>query len=130
MSGKIVLLIEDNVTLAIGLETCLKAHGFGVQRLINGQDAYSACIKNMPDLIVTDIMMREMDGVTFLQNLRDLPGGEIVPVIVISGAVDQISIDHIKTLGVQQLLIKPFALDCFLEAVGESLRWSSVKGAL
>jgi CheY-like chemotaxis protein len=125
MSGNTILLIEDNVTLAIGLETCLKTRGYVVHRVINGQDAFYFCQEKMPDLVVTDIMMREMDGLTFLQHLRDLPGGDKVPVIVISGAADQSSIEEIKKLDVQHILVKPFALDNFLETVGESFRQSA-----
>ena len=121
MSDKQILLIEDNITLAIGLETCLVANGYVVKRVMNGRDAYAACQEKLPDLIVTDIMMQHMDGLTFLQHLRQLPNGDDVPVIVISGMADRYSINEIKALGVETILIKPFALESFLGAVGESL---------
>jgi CheY-like chemotaxis protein len=117
MSGKRVLLIEDNVTLAIGLETCLKANGYQVQRVMNGRDAVTACQQNLPDLVVTDVMMQHMDGLTFLQHLRNLSNGDELPVIVISGMADQYSIQEIRSLGVSQILTKPFSLDTFLKAV-------------
>ena len=68
--------------------------------------------------------MQHMDGLTFLKHLRDLAGGHNLPVIVISGMADQYSINEIKSLGVKKILIKPFALEGFLEAVGESLQAS------
>ena len=121
MTAKNILLIEDNTTLATGLQACLASQGFQVLHVINGQQALDACQEGLPDLIVTDVLMQTMDGVTFLQNLRQLSGGWEVPVIVISGVAQQGAFDEMKALGVKRFVIKPFSLDVFLHIVGETI---------
>ncbi len=121
MRAKWILVIEDNIPLAMGLETCLKSHGFEVQRALDGEEALVACQQRLPDLVVTDLLMSNMDGRTFLQHLRALPGGDAVPVIVISGMVDATIVQDIKDLGVEKVLYKPFDLDEFVQTIRASL---------
>lgn len=122
MTGEKILLIEDNVTLAIGLEACLVANEYQVRHVTNGQEAILACMEIMPDLIITDVWMQLMDGLTFLQHFRNLPDGPDVPFIVISGMSDPESIQNFKDQGIQRILAKPFSLDHFLEIVIEALQ--------
>lgn len=122
MSGQTILLIEDNFALAFGLEASLKSRGLKVMRVTNGEHAFDACKRDMPDLVVTDMIMDgQMDGFSFLANLRELPEGKVVPVIVISGLADSDSLKKIRNLDVQKILVKPFGLDRFIDAVLENL---------
>lgn len=120
MKGKRILLIEDNITLAAGLQACLISQDFQVRYVSDGQEALAVCQERLPDLIVTDVLMQTMDGLTFIRRLRDLPGGGHVPVIVISGIAQQGYFDDMKKLGIRHFLIKPFALRDFLDTIRET----------
>ena len=121
MKTQRILVVEDNIPLAIGLETCLKSHGFDVQRTLDGEEALVVCRRWLPDLIVTDLLMSNMDGKTFLQHLRALPGGDTIPVIVISGLLDSRILQDVKDLGVKKVLFKPFDLTEFVQTIRNSL---------
>ena len=121
MSGKKILIIEDNHVLAMGLETFLVAYGYQVLLTSNGLDALNVCERNLPDLVISDVIMQQMDGVTFLKNLRNMPGGGELPVIVITGHADQGLLKKIKTLNIIECFPKPFDLSTLLNTVQTSL---------
>jgi len=121
MSDKNILLIEDNKTLAMGLEACLNTLDYRVQLAVGGQDALILCQQNMPDLVITDVRMPQGDGPTFLRQLRSLSAGKNIPVIVISGVTASTAIDDMKALGVSGVLIKPFNLNTLLNPVSDNL---------
>ena len=121
MAAKSVLLIEDNLPLAAGLQACLESQGYQVVHALEGQEALDACRERIPYLVVTDVLMKTMDGLSFLKHLRALPGGRDVPVVVISGVTQQGIFDEMRALGVRRFLIKPFSLEDFLNIVGEAI---------
>lgn len=121
MAAKSVLLIEDNLPLATGLLACLESRGYRVTHARDGQEALEAYRLSTPDLVVTDVFMKTMDGLSFLQHLRTLPGGGEVPVVVISGVAHKGVFDEMRALGVQNFAIKPFSLEDFLNIVGEAM---------
>jgi len=121
MAVKSVLLIEDNLPLAIGLQACLESRDYRVVHAPDGQEALDACRERMPDLVVTDVLMKNMDGLTFLQHLRALPGGRGVPVVVISGVAQKGVFEDMRELGAQRFMVKPFSLEDFLNIVGEAM---------
>lgn len=121
MAEKSVLLIEDNLPLATGLQACLESRGYLVTHASDGQEALDACREGLPDLVVTDVLMKTMDGLSFLTHLRALPEGRDVPVMVISGVAQKGVFDEMRALGVQRFVIKPFSLEDFLNIVGEAI---------
>lgn len=121
MALKSVLLIEDNLPLATGLQVCLESRGYRVVHTSNGREALDACRQHTPDLVVTDVRMKTMDGLSFLQHLRALPAWGDVPVVVISGVARKGVFDEMRALGVQRFVIKPFSLEDFLNIVREAM---------
>ena len=121
MPVKKILLLEDNIDLAIGLETILKTYGHDVSRTIDGEIALSVCEEKLPDLVITDLALHKMDGVEFLSKFREYPGAKEVPVIAMTGVIDRYSVNDIRNLGVREILLKPFNLDHFMTAVRASL---------
>ena len=122
MSGEYILLVEDDVVLAMGLETCLNMDGFRVTRVVDGEQALVACKQDIPDLVISDVVMENMDGLTLLRQLRDSPECADVPVILISGHAHQGIHEEALDLGVDDFLYKPFDVDFFLQAVHASFK--------
>jgi len=82
--GARVLVVDDDPDTRVLLEDYLKAVGLEVTYASNGRDAFAALAKEVPDVILLDLMMPVMDGITFLDRLRKDPYHSGVPVIVLT----------------------------------------------
>ena len=65
-----ILLVEDNVDLAIGLELNLKKEGYKVLKVSTGEEALKHAIHDNPDLIILDIMLPGISGLDVCRELR------------------------------------------------------------
>ena len=105
---KLMLIIEDNNFMKILLGNLFSLH-YNIHTVSNGHEAlewlYSG---NMPNVIISDIVMPEMDGLEFLKNIRGSTFFNNIPLVMLSG-VDKSS-DRIKCLqlGANDYIIKPF----------------------
>ncbi|MFH0801364.1 MAG: response regulator [bacterium] len=109
MDGKkIILLVEDDLTLRRSIGFFLEVEGFLVLEAGNGREALEVIGHSPPDLIVTDIMMPEMDGVQFYLTLKEDPASREIPVIALT--VKNALQDHqyASYLGMDEYLNKPF----------------------
>ena len=79
-----VLLVEDDRATRDMLRRCLEKEGWKVAEAANGRLGLERLDGEMPALILLDLMMPEMDGFEFMQQLRSREGGRHVPVIVIT----------------------------------------------
>lgn len=105
-----ILLVEDEELLRAGVQEMLEIQGFRVISAPNGQEAL-ACLTSEPiDLVITDLVMPQMNGIDFVQQLRQIRPD--VPVIVVSGSTRNImqryGIDTIQVPGANASLSKPF----------------------
>ena len=82
--SKTIAIIEDDPVLAKTLEDALKDAGYKTVRADNGKTGLALVLKEHPDLILLDIVMPQMDGITMLNSLRQDYWGGDVPVIVLS----------------------------------------------
>jgi CheY-like chemotaxis protein len=102
----VVLVVDDDPGVRKPLARLLKMEGHEVVCAENAVMAMAAALGNRPDLILLDVAIPPMDGLTFLFLLRDKPGGKDVPVIVISGLEDEGTMRRAKDLGVMEYLVK------------------------
>ncbi len=79
-----VLVVEDEKVMADMLQRTLEDAGFDVLRAEDGGSALSVAFESHPDIILLDIMLPGMDGLTVLQKLREDVWGKRVPVIVLT----------------------------------------------
>ncbi len=80
----VVLVVDDDPDARARLRTVLERNGWAVQEASNGREALEAVDRTVPVVILLDLTMPVMDGFSFLQVLRERPGGEDIPVIVLS----------------------------------------------
>lgn len=128
MADEDILLIEDDAILAMGLQTYLNFEGFQVRTAANGKEGLTICKHQKPGLVISDVVMGIMDGISFLRELRSLPGGRDVPVIMISGHTNQRVVDESKHLGVVDFISKPFEMSQLLSAVRKWIEPQSSNG--
>lgn len=105
---KRVLIVDDDVTLRMALTRYLEKRGYAVQSAGSGSEALQIFELEPPDLVVSDVMMSEMDGYEFCRRLRTTRAGQLVPFIFLSsrGEVDARVQGH--SMGADDYLIKPF----------------------
>ena len=100
------LVIDDEIQIRRLLHTCLEGNGYRVQEAATGQDGLSAVAQHPPDVVILDLGLPDMDGVTVLKRLREWSR---VPVIVLS--VRDRDEDKIAALdnGADDYVTKPFS---------------------
>ena len=105
---KKVLVVDDDATLRMALTRYLEKRGYLTQDVASGIEALKLFEQDPPDLVVSDVMMPEMDGFEFCRRLRSIRSGQLVPFIFLSskGEVEDRVQGH--SIGADDYLIKPF----------------------
>ena len=120
-----VLVVDDAPEDRKPLAKLLRAHGYGVLTAVNAYEAMAAAKRERPDLILLDVMIPPMDGLTFLMLLRQDPVGADVPVIVLTGLDDENTVSRANALNVKEMLVKSaFEPSKLLELVDKHIRRS------
>ncbi len=114
---KRILVIDDNEDIRSFLASVLGEFGFQVDIAGNGQDALRLIESDMPDLIISDIDMPEVDGYALLGAVRDMPGAATVPFILMTGAASKEGFRRGMVSGADDYLPKPFTVTDIVEAV-------------
>lgn len=104
--NKKVLIIEDEADIQKILSDNLTKAGYEVVSATNGQAGLEAALQNHPDLILLDIIMPVMDGMTALEKIREDEWGKGVPVIILTNLSDGTKAMDAKTSGVYDYLVK------------------------
>jgi DNA-binding response OmpR family regulator len=103
---KTILIVEDEASLSQALVEKFKSEGFSILEASNGLDGLEKAIEHHPDLILLDIIMPKMDGITMMKKLRVDRWGEKVPVIVLTNLTDAAKADQALKQGAYDFLIK------------------------
>ncbi|MFK7858762.1 MAG: putative bifunctional diguanylate cyclase/phosphodiesterase [Granulosicoccus sp.] len=102
-----VLHVDDDVASLMMAEGALEDAGFEVVHAVNGIEAIECFKEHDLDLIIMDAIMPVMDGFDTIEVIRSLPGGEHVPILMITGLDDLESITRAYDLGATDFLTKP-----------------------
>ena len=115
-----LLIVEDDQQLQQMFIRILNKHGYSAVGVSNGQLALDALDKDYFDLIITDIMMPEMDGFELVQQLRDV--GNMIPILMITAkdAFDDMSLGF--RYGVDDYMVKPININEMVLRVKALLR--------
>ncbi|MBW4466576.1 MAG: response regulator transcription factor [Pegethrix bostrychoides GSE-TBD4-15B] len=105
---KKVLIVDDDITLRTAVIRYLQNRGYSVQEAASGAEALSLFEQNPPDIVVSDVMMPEMDGLEFCRRLRATRSGQLVPFIFLSSRKDVDDRVQGHQMGADDYLIKPF----------------------
>ena len=114
---KKILVIEDEADLRSNVARFLKAEGFEVFAAENGAAGVEMALQHMPDLIVCDITMPEMDGFGVLFTLRENVSTSNIPFIFLTASTRTYDRQWGVELGANDYITKPFALDQLLAAI-------------
>ncbi|MGI0134404.1 MAG: response regulator [Candidatus Micrarchaeaceae archaeon] len=101
-----ILVVEDEEVLLGVLKDRLKNEGFDVITARDGEQGLKAALEQKPDLILLDILMPKMGGLTMLKNLRTTPAGKDTHVIILTNVSDSKLVHEALTYGVRDFLVK------------------------
>ena len=101
-----VLIVEDAGDCLIPLRKLLQRDGHQVECATNGKEALTVAERFIPDKVVTDLMMPEMDGVSFIRALRDDPRFATVSIVVFTALMHDRIQTQLEELGVTKVHIK------------------------
>lgn len=105
------LVVDDSRVIRTVAKRILEQLAFEIEEAVNGQEAFDACARRMPDVILLDWNMPVMSGIDFLRRLRSTDGGD-QPVVVFCTTENDLS--HIREAieaGANEYIMKPFDRD-------------------
>lgn len=122
---KKLLLVDDDPNLILLVQDYLEFRGYSVITAENGREALEILKEELPDLIICDVMMPEMDGYTFVKNVRENPRTDWIPVLFLSAKGQ--SQDRVKGLntGADVYMVKPFEPEELVAQVESTLKQAS-----
>src|SRR3954447_22376296 len=101
-----IMIVEDNADACEPLATFLKRAGHEVRCVPNGREALSQVLAKVPDVVLLDLLMPDMDGPSFLEVVRSYLRIQSLPVVVWTALVDSPMVDRARALKVNSVLAK------------------------
>ena len=122
-----ILIIEDDPSLRDTLRIHLTSAGYTVRVAADATEAIRAILTDVPELILSDVSLPYMDGFELLEVLRRDESTRSVPVILLTGMVDDESYIRGLKLGASAYLTKPVLRDDLLKEISAALRNATKK---
>ena len=119
MNMKKILIVDDEPNIVMSLEYTFKKNNFEVFIARDGQEALDILEKQLPDLIILDIMMPMVDGFATLEEIKKDSRLQHCKVIFLSAKNKQKNIDKGLALGADLYVVKPFSIKKLVEQVNE-----------
>lgn len=106
-----ILVVDDDIAINELIKINLEMHSYKVSQAFNGTEGFALAKQNLPDLIILDVMMPEVDGYTVAQRIRQNENTKDIPIIMLT-ALSQLH-DKVKgfDIGVDDYLVKPFEIE-------------------
>ncbi len=123
--GKKILVVDDEQDLLMMVETRLSANGYEVVTAENGLQGLEKVSQAKPDLIISDVLMPEMDGFAFYKELKNKEETKSIPVLILTARGKMR--DTFMTIGVDDFLAKPFQPEELLGKVSALLSLSAAE---
>ena len=118
-----ILIVEDEAPLRSKLIQLFTSGGFNVYQATNGEEGLRQAFRSLPQVILTDINMPEMDGLTMLKELRSYGWGKNIPVIMFTNLNDAEAIAKAHLQGAADYLIKTqFEISNIVKLVKEKIQ--------
>ena len=114
-NDKTILVVDDEQNMRVALYEALSRNGYQVSVAENGKMALDMLGRNLPDLVIADIKMPEMDGIEMLQRIRRQNIN--VPVLIMTGYATVATAVEAMKLGICDYILKPFPVEVIEEAV-------------
>lgn len=117
--AKSILIVDDSASLRQVVAIALKKEGYDVIEASDGQDALDKLTGGKIHLVISDVNMPRMDGITFVKEMKKRPEYKFTPVIMLTTEAGDDMKNAGKEAGVRAWVVKPFKPDQMLTAVSK-----------
>jgi CheY-like chemotaxis protein len=117
-----ILIIENDLSNRILLERILATFGYRYISTSNGFDALEHLKREPVDLVLTDLSMPVLDGISIAGMIRQMPGLATIPIVVLTGYSIQDKQQEIRQAGCSDLITKPYRPKELLAVIARHLR--------
>ena len=118
----IILVVEDNERNRKLVRTILEFRGFEVVECDDGEPALALAKEHKPALILMDIELPKLDGISALQRLRADPETRLIPVVAVTASVTPSQRDRVQSAGFDGYIAKPIDVETFGKAVEDIIK--------
>ena len=112
-----ILIVEDNEKNMKLVRDVLRHHGFDTLEAVTGDEGFRLALGERPDLVLMDIQLPDIDGITALRQIRRDASLDAMPVLAVSASVMPDEQQKIVASGFDAYVMKPINLKPFLETV-------------
>ncbi len=120
-SAAILIVDDDDIVRSI-MRAELESEGYLVTEATDGLEGCQSCWANLPDLVISDVIMPKMDGFELCRQLRRHPTSETVPILQMTGMDDTVSVEKAYDAGATDFISKPLQWPVFRHRVRYMLR--------
>ena len=122
-----ILVVDDDRTVRMALVDAFTRENYEVEEANNGMQALNICKRHMPDLVLMDAVMPELDGFDACQMIRELPHGSDIPVLMITALDDEQSIVRAFSSGATDYVSKPINFSVIKQRVSRLIKASKAE---
>ena len=117
--AKTIMVVDDSASLRQVVSIALKGAGYDIIEASDGKDGLSKLTGQKVHLIVSDVNMPNMDGITMVKEIKQNPAYKFTPVIMLTTESQESKKTEGKAAGVKAWMVKPFKPDQMLAAVSK-----------
>lgn len=117
--AKTIMIVDDSVSLRQVVGIALKGAGYDTIEACDGKDALSKLDGVKIHLVISDVNMPIMDGITFVKEMKAMPKYKFTPVIMLTTESQEGKMNEGKSAGAKAWMVKPFKPDQMLNAVSK-----------
>jgi twitching motility two-component system response regulator PilG len=121
MPGKKILLVEDQESLLKLESILLTSRGFEVRGVSDGQAALAAIEEDIPDLMLLDIMLPDLDGFEICRMIKEKERTRQIPIIMVTARKSRMDVQLSKEAGADAYITKPFKSAMLIETIQKIL---------
>ena len=114
----VVLIVEDNEMNMKLVRDVLQFKGYETLEATCGREGVRMCVEHLPDLVLMDIQLPDIDGLTAFKEIRGNPRTQYIPVLVVTASVMPHDQQRIAASGFDAFISKPINVKSFVETVG------------
>ncbi len=120
--AKTILFVEDSASVRQVMNSTLTREGYEVILAVDGKDALTKLDGSKIHLIISDVNMPNMDGLTFVKAAKQLPAYKFTPIIMLTTENQAEKMNEGKAAGVKAWIVKPFQPPQLLAAVAQLIQ--------
>jgi two-component system, chemotaxis family, chemotaxis protein CheY len=115
--AKTIMIVDDSASMRRVVGIALKGAGYDVLEGVDGKDALSKLTGQKVHLIISDVNMPVMDGITFLKSVKQMPAYKFTPVIMLTTESEESKKREGQAAGARAWVVKPFQPERLVDAV-------------